>query len=141
MAKVAAMTVSAWETELVRLDSELVRAKAVGAGMGIRLAMRTRLLHLTNKPAQEQAPSGSGTAICVVNVSANDQSYAEQLRRRQEKEDKERKDWEDWQHWYARYLVAKKDLDDILAVIPSDRHVPTDCIFKPETGQETKMED
>ena len=157
--KVAAMTVSAWETELVRLDSELVRAKAVGVGMGIRLAMRTRLLHLTNKPAQEQeeavetyskkreaedqeeqeqAPSGSGTAICVVNVSANDQSYAEQLRRRQEKEDKERKNWEDWQHWYARYLVAKKDLDDILAVIPSDRHVPTDCIFKPETGQEKK---
>ena len=43
--KVATMTVDAWEADLVRLDAELARAMAAGVGIGIRLAMRTRLLH------------------------------------------------------------------------------------------------
>ena len=154
--KVKTLTIEEWETERVRFDAELAQARAVG--VGVRLAMRTRLLHIQNKPTEKKEekeveealgePSKKREAeadvpetdICMVNVSENGQLYAEQFQaeqlRRQEKEDKERKDWEDWQHWYARYLVAKKNLDDHLAVIPSGRHVPTDCLFRPESWQE-----
>ena len=100
--KANTMNLNAWETELARLDAELARAKA--AGGSIRLAVRTRLLHLGNKRTKH--------------AEQEKEEHAEQDQEEQEKKEREKE--EEKKQWYARYFVLKKTLDDYIATKPAD---------------------
>ena len=100
--------------------------------MGIRLAMRTRLLHLTNKPAQEQEEA---VETYSKKREAEDQEEQEQEQEQKEEapsesskkrktEDQEEQDEqgkeEEKKQWYAGYFELKKALADYIATKPAD---------------------